>query len=416
MSKSAEELYEEREKRVADAIQLKVPDRVPLLPSFTFFPARYAGISSEEVMYDYDKLAEVSKKAIIDFEPDMYMNPFFLVSFGNLMEMLGDRRFKWPGHGVPVDSTFQFVEGEQMKAEEYDAFIDDPTDFVLRKHLPRIMSALEPLQRLPYLPGRYYLGYEAGMATLGRPEIAGAIEILLQAGAESLKMQTRARAFAQEMTDLGFPSQCSSVAYAPFDYIGDFFRGTRGVMLDMYRNPEKLLAAMDKITPAITRAALNSARGSGINRCLMTLHKGLDGFMSPEQFKRFFWPGLRKVMMELIDNGVVPIVLWEGDCTSRLEIIRDIPAGKAVYWFERTDIFKAKEVLGDRVCIRGNVLAPLLCTGSPQEVIDYCKKLIDVVGKDGGLIIDGSIGVPDEARVENLRAMLDFCREYGVYK
>ena len=47
--------------------------------------------------------------------------------------------------------------------------------------------------------------------------------------------------------------------------------------------------------------------------------------------------------------------LWEGDCTSRLETIADIPRGKAIYWFERTDLVRAKEVLGDVVCLRGNV-------------------------------------------------------------
>jgi uroporphyrinogen-III decarboxylase len=148
----------------------------------------------------------------------------------------------------------------------------------------------------------------------------------------------------------------------------------------------------------------------------MPMHKGLDGFMSLEQFKTFFWPSLKKVILSLIEENFVPLVLWEGDCTSRLEIIKDIPKGKAIYWFEQTDIFRAKEVLGDHVCIRGNVPATLLCVGKPDDIVVYCKKLIDVVGKGGGFILDGAIGVPDEARVENVRAMANTTREYGVYK
>ncbi|MFC2038450.1 uroporphyrinogen decarboxylase family protein [Chloroflexota bacterium] len=416
MSKSPAELFKEREKRINDAISLKIPDRVPMTPFLTFFPARYAGITSREAMYDYEKLAEASRKTIIDFEPDMYLDPFFLVAYGRLMELLGDARFKWPGGGLPDDSTFQFIDEERMKADEYDAFIDDPTDFILRNHIPRVLTALEPLKKLPYLPGRYYLAYESSVAVFGRPEVAGALRTLIEAGEEALKMQQWARRFAAEMNDLGFPGQFSSVAYAPFDYIGDFFRGTRGIMLDMYRNPDKLLTAMEKITPAIINTSLNAAKNSGINRCLITIHKGIDGFMSREQFQKFFWPGARDIITTLIDNDIVPFVLWEGDCTSRLDIIKDIPAGKAVYWFEQTDIFKAKEVLAGRVCIRGNVPATLLCTGSPPEVREYCKKLIDIVGKDGGLIIDGAIGIPDDARIENVREMVDFCREYGVYR
>jgi uroporphyrinogen-III decarboxylase len=114
-------------------------------------------------------------------------------------------------------------------------------------------------------------------------------------------------------------------------------------------------------------------------------------------------------------EGFIPMVLWEGDCTSRLETIKDIPRGKAIYWFERTDIFKANEILGGIVCIRGNVPASLLCVGSPEEVEAYCKRLIDEVGKGGGFILDGAIGIPDDAKPENVRAMADVARKYGVY-
>ena len=147
----------------------------------------------------------------------------------------------------------------------------------------------------------------------------------------------------------------------------------------------------------------------------MPLHKGSHSFMSLEQFKTFYWPTLRKLILGLIDGGLTPCVFFEGDYNSRLEIIGDIPRGKAIYWFERADIFRAKEILGDTVCIKGNVPSSLLCTGTPQDVIEYCRKLIDVVGKGGGFIMDGDIGIADEARVENVRAMVDFTREYGVY-
>ena len=121
-------------------------------------------------------------------------------------------------------------------------------------------------------------------------------------------------------------------------------------------------------------------------------------------------------MLALIDAGFTPNPFFEGDCTSRLEIIGDIPRGKAVYWFERTDLAKAKEVLGDRVCIEGGVPSSLLITGTPEDVTAYCKKLIDVVGKGGGFIMNGDTGIPDEAKIENVRAMADFTREYGVYR
>ena len=41
--------------------------------------------------------------------------------------------------------------------------------------------------------------------------------------------------------------------------------------------------------------------------------------------------------------------------------------------------------------------------------------MIDVVGKGGGYIMDAGVGL-DDARIENIRAMIDFTKEYGIYK
>lgn len=392
-----------------------MPDRVPFMPFFSFFPAKYTGISFEEAMYDYDKLGMAVRKTVLDFEPDMYLNPYGTIALGPVFEALDYRQIIWPGHGVSPNLTYQFVENEYMKADEYDAFLFDPTGFMIRTFFPRICGVLEPLKMLSPLPWAYYIRIVPNIAVFGIPEVAKAVESLLRAGAEAQKMVSKANAFVKEMAALGFPCQFGAGAYAPFDYIGDFFRGTRGIMLDMYRNPDKLLEAIDKVLPIMMESGTATAKRAGIPRVFMPLHKGSHSFMSLEQFKTFYWPALRKLILGLIDNGLTPCVFFEGDYNSRLEIIGDIPRGKAIYWFERSDIFKAKEILGNTVCIKGNVPSSLLCTGTPQDVKDYCKKLIDVVGRGGGFIMDGDIGIADEAKVENLRAMVDFTREYGVY-
>jgi uroporphyrinogen-III decarboxylase len=185
-------------------------------------------------------------------------------------------------------------------------------------------------------------------------------------------------------------------------------------MIDMYRCPDKVIAACEKLLPIMLEMAVAGARASGNPRIFIPIHKGIDGFMSEDQFRRFFWPTLKELMMGLISEGLVPCPLWEGNCTSRLEIIRDIPAGKAIYAFEGTDIFKAKEVMGDHICIRGNVPLSILSTGTTDDVRAYCKKLIDVVGRDGGFILDSSGGM-DDAKAENVKAMFQVTREYGRY-
>ena len=145
------------------------------------------------------------------------------------------------------------------------------------------------------------------------------------------------------------------------------------------------------------------------------LHKGADGFMSDEQFKTFYWPTLRKLIIGLIDAGMVPQLFAEGGYNQRLEVICDIPKGKTVWWFDTTDMARAKETVGTVSCIAGNMPLDLLCTGTPDDVQGYCKKLIDTAGKDGGFILSTGAGLQG-SRVENVKAMIDFSREYGMYR
>ncbi len=413
----AEESYKKRAKRMADAIQLKVPDRVPIAPLVTFFPAHYADITPEEAMYDQDKAYAAWKKTALDFQWDVAFSHQIAFS-ARWLEAIDYKQLKWPGHGVPSNRTYQFVEGEYMKADEYDAFLEDPSDFMIRTYLPRVSGTLAPLQMLP--PMRmiipYYLGLMFMFGVGAAMGVASALESVIKAMTEFSKFATSTGAFDAEMRALGFPSIFGGMTQAPFDTIGDSLRGTQGIMLDMYRQPDKLLKAMDRILPDAIQMGIISASISPSPTVFIPLHKGPMGFMSLDQFKTFYWPTLHKLMLALIDEGLVPMPFIEADYTDRLEIIKDIPKGKAIYWFERSDIFKAKEILGDRVCIKGNVPSALLCTGTPDQVKAYCKKLIDVVGKGGGLIVDGDIGIADEAKPENVKAMTDFVKEYGVYR
>jgi len=416
MTETAAELYQQREKRVLDAIALRVPDRVPLLVFFAFFPARYCGLTIQELMYDPEKLFAAQWKTMIDFAPDMDNNPFGLRLLGPILETLNFKPLKWPGHGVTANRTYQYIEGEYMKAEEYDHFLLDPTDFMIRRFWPRIMGGLSGFQQLPPLHNiiSYYLGISMGFRGFAQPEVKAALETLVKAGEKSQEIADYAMRFGKEAREAGFPMQFGAVSQAPFDTLSDFFRGMKGTMLDLYRRPEKVVQACEKLLPFMIEMAVNGTRATGNPRVFIPIHWGLDNFMSKEQFDRFFWPTLRGLMHTLIKEGLNPCPLWEGNCTTRLETIKDIPAGKACYAFEATDMVKAKEILGETVCIRGNVPLSIMATGTPDQVRAYCKKLIDTVAKGGGYIMDTSTGL-DDAKIENVRALFDFTREYGVY-
>ena len=415
MSESTEELYRQREKRVNDVITLKKPDRVPVMVLFGNFPARYAGFTVQEIMYDPEKMLQAQLKTMIDFQPDMDMNPYATRFLGPILEALDFKQLIWPGHGLTSDHSYQFVEGEYMTADEYDHFLLDTTDFMMRRYWPRVCGGLKGLGKLPPLHNiiSYYMGMSTGLGAFSLPEVIEALDVLKKAGQESARLGSYARQFTQKAREAGFPMQFGALSQAPYDTLGDFFRGTKGVMLDMYRRPDKLISACEHLLPFMIEMAINGYKVSGNPRVFIPIHKGLDGFMSLDQFNRFYWPTLHELMVTLIKEGLNPCPLWEGNCTSRLETIKAIPAGKACYAFEATDIFKAKKVLGDTACIRGNVPLSVLVTGTPDDVKRYVKRLIDTVGRDGGYVMDSSTGL-DDAKPENVRAMFDFTREYGV--
>jgi len=199
------------------------------------------------------------------------------------------------------------------------------------------------------------------------------------------------------------------------DLIGDNFRGTRGVLTDMFRRPEKLLQALDVTTRLTIRMASRRAAAGNIPIVFIPLHKGAEGFMSNEQFKRFYWPSLRALINGIVDAGFIPWVYTEGGYTSRLEIIRDVPKGKVIFHFESVDMAKAKEILGDVACISGDVPLSLLNFGTPEDVRAYCKNLIQIAGRNGGFIMDAAASI-DEANPQNIRAMADATREFGIYR
>ncbi len=237
----------------------------------------------------------------------------------------------------------------------------------------------------------------------------------MTAGREALKWRSGMRSLGKEMAGMGFPLAERAATLAPFDMVSDYLRGMRGVMLDMYRQPDKLLEACDKLLPMMIERGVSGAKGSDNPRVFIPLHRGADGFMSLKQFEAFYWPTLKRLILALIDEGLTPCPFFEGDYTLRLEYLLELPRGKVLGHFDRTDMYRAKEVLGGHMCIRGNVPSSLLQTGTPQEVKDYCQKLIDVVGKSGGFIMSPGSSI-DEARPENVRAIFDFTKEYGVYR
>jgi uroporphyrinogen-III decarboxylase len=406
----AKQNYQERVSRFIKVIKLEKPDRVPYILPAGSFPLYYAGMTLKEAMQDNARGVQAFRKFFNEFESDTFSGGMF--GSAKASEILNPLNMRWPGHGLPDDASMpQFVEGEYMKEDEYDMFLDDLSDWCFRRYLPRSLGSLAPFANFSPMP--FMLGMAnrfVGPAIM--PHVRAAFQSIVDYGIETEKSMGPAMMFNQEITAAGYPSFFGGQSHAPFDILADTLRGTKGILLDIYRQPEKVLQAMEKIVKMNIDVGLEGINMSGVPIVFFALHKGDDSFMSSKQYEKFYWPTFRKVILGLIEDGAVPLLFAEGAYNNRLEIIKDLPRGKVIWYFDRTDMFQAKKILGDTACISGNVPASLLITGTPKQVKEYCRKLIEVCGEGGGFILTGGASI-DKGNPDNLRAMTEAVMEYG---
>lgn len=414
VSPEAEQAYRERVNRFIKVINLQEPDRVPVMLPSGFFPATYAGSSFKTVMYHYDELRRAWLRFLQDFELDTFAGPAF-VHPGKVLDLLDYKLLQWPGHGLPDHATtYQFVEGEYMFPEEYDELIKDPLDYLIRKWLPRTIGAFRGFRKLTKIPLLEYIP-TTYISQFADPEVKASILALLEAAEEGSKWLTVVSEVNKIAREIGVPSLVGGRSRAPFDFLGDSLRGTKGIMLDMYKRPERLQEAMERVTPIIIDRTVNAANLSESPVVIFTLHKGPGGFMSNKQFETFYWPSLKKVMLGLIEEGLVPMLFAEGDYEPRLDIIKDVPRSTTIWYFEVVNMGRAKEIVGKNACIAGNLPTSILCTGTRKEVKEWCRKLIETCASGGGYILAGGAAI-DEGNPDNLRAMIEAAKEYGTYQ
>jgi hypothetical protein len=407
-----------REQRLVDAAGLHKPDRVPVAPLVHYYAGTSHGVSNAAMHYDLALRNRVFRDTTVEHDWDAAA-PVGAIPEGRPLELLGTQQYRWPGGFLDDRQPFQFVEGEYMLQDEYDEMLADPAGFAVKRLWPRVAPALAPVAAFarPPMPSVLYAADARGLAGLlggflSRPGTVTMLEMLLALAKESASCGESMTAYVSEMTGLGYPMLFGATALTAFDCVSDFLRGLRGTMLDMYQVPDKLLAAIELFTPWTIEQSVASARLIGNQRVFIALHRGAGSFMSGEQFERFYWPSLKALLLGLIDAGLTPMPFFEGDYTSRLPFLVELPPAKIIGHFDRIDRRKAAQLIGDVMCFWGNVPASLLIAGAADDVKRDVRELIDLFAGDGGLIVDGSIGIPDEAKRENVFALTEAVLEY----
>jgi hypothetical protein len=413
MGKEAEENYRAKILRIFAAINLEEPDRVPCQIPAGNFPAYYSGYDLKTVMYDIDAMKKSWMKFVSDFDTDAHGSTFFFP--GKVLELLDYKTYKWPGHGLADDVVMvQFDEKEYMRADEYQAFILNPADFIIRRFLPRNWGVFGPLSTLGSIASLQGIAYQAmGMATT--TDFRPMFKAITEAGEALIEWQAAVGECSRATQALGYPSTAGGMVLAPFDTVADILRGTRGSSMDMFRQPDTLLEATEKIVSLSLQSVIENADRFVSPFVFIPMHKGDDNFMSDQQFEKFYWPTFRKLLLGLIEEGLIPSMVVDGTYNRRLEYIKDLPRASVIWTFEKTDMALAKRALSGHACIAGNITGSLLYTGTAEDVKKYCRWLIDTCAPGGGYMLSMGVTV-DTVDPANLQAIIETAKEYGVYR
>jgi len=173
----------------------------------------------------------------------------------------------------------------------------------------------------------------------------------------------------------------------------------------MYRIPDKVEAVIDVIQQETINDLRQQIRATNSKIVFISPARGASEFYSPKLWERFIFKYLKEVAEAILEEGAVVNFHMDSNWERDLEYFRVFPKGRCVFEADgATDIYKIKEVLGDRMCIKGDVPAAMLTLGTPEEVYNYCSRLINDMGP--GFILSTGCAIPVNAKVENVKAMI----------
>ena len=362
MSKA--DIYNTHLNRIKTAVSLEKADRIPVIPVGNSFCANHMGVKVSEFARDVHLAADTMLMSFSSLgDIDGIQQPLFspyLLSYQWLSKV------KIPGIDLPEGVPWQVAEAEMMTIDDYDVIINKGynaffEDF-LKNRLDNLMDKVKPV-----------LAYTSQ-----------AIENCKQEGLVTLS-----------------PIVCC----IPYEV----FCGGRTMtkfMRDLFKMPDKIQAAMDIAMNDIVESTRETLRAVKPTGAWIGGWRGASEFLSPKIWNRFEWPYFKRMVEVVIEENVIPVLHMDSNWDRDLKYFLELPKGKCIFSSDNaTDIYKIKEVLGDHMCIMGDVPAALTSLGTPDEVYNYSTKLITEIGPQG-FILSSGCDIPFNAKPENVKAMV----------
>ncbi len=365
--------------RLEAAVTLKKCDRVPVGFPLSWFAGRHAGITMAEFANDCEANAAAVHKTYLDLGGiDMLTFITSPVAAGVAMPM----KHKVPGKDLPPDSIIQYHEQEIMKPDEYDIVINKGWHYYNKEY---VLPRTHPEWTTP-----------EGENTLRNKE------------KEAARVTEKARSYYDKsiiFTD-------AFMAMPPFEVLS-MARSFGPFLLDLYRRPDKVMAAMNVMMAETIETISSQLKTTRKTFGNTAISRSANTFISPKTFEDFVFPYVKELAGLYATADLIMIFHLDQDWLKFLPYFKKLPEGRYIIQLDgATDIFEAKKVVGDRMCLMGDVPARLLKLGTAHAVEQYCRKLIDIVGKGSGFILSSGCDVPVDAKFENVKTMVDTARNY----
>ena len=369
--------------RVATILDLKEPDRVPTWVLMDWLPAKYYEITKEELVFDPIKAQKANEwvfNEVGGFDLGIAGGAMYPIHINPFPIIFSSYYLDWmlPGRQLGTDSSPQLAERSTsnpiMTVEDYDT--------ITKEGFLKLFNFRN--------------------ATMG----------------DLMKLNKKASLVAENtkrwIEVYKVPSLADSGTFLPFEVLS-YLRGSTNFMKDIYRYPEKIKAVSDFMIDGMIAIGEYAASLAGGNVILIGTIRSSADFISEKVFEDLVFPYLKKMVSKFIKDGYLVQLHCDTDWTDRLHYFTELPKGKIyMHMDERTDIKKAKEILGSHMAIEGNFKPSLFTLGTPNQIEKRTKEIIDDCADGGGLWV--GVEIPDDAKLENLKAMIDTCKTYGVYR
>ncbi len=342
---------------------MEKPDKTPFILMADAFCARHMGVK----MSDFCSSLKFANQTMLDSCKALGDLEGVTTAFpaGPIFPLIFMTHVKLPGKELPDDSLWQLDEKEVMTIEDYDT--------ILKTGWMPFMTDC--------LVNRLHFPLEEAMAEL----------------ADAPKM-------AQNFEDAGYVVYSPIVATAVPELLGGG-RSMPKFIRDLYRIPDKVEAVLDVIQQEMLPVLRETIRHTKASIVFLSPARGASEFFAPKLWERFVWKYIRETVEVIVEEGACCDLHMDANWERDLHFFRSLPKAKCIFESDGvTNIYKIKEVLGDHMCIKGDVAAAMMSLGTPDDVYNYCTKIIRDMGP--GLILSTGCSAPPDAKVENVKAMV----------